>query len=146
MGTGTIESIHLIAEHEGPPEPVEAVIGDPGLGLRGDRHHGRRGGDDLTLIESEALEQLAEAHGVDLPPGTSRRNVTTRGVDLGTLIGRRFRVGDAVCEGEERCEPCSHLAQLTEPDVLRGLVHTGLSAAIVEGGTIRVGDAIEPLD
>ena len=33
-----------------------------------------------------------------------------------------------------------------EPGVLRGLVHTGLEAAIVEGGTIRVGDRIEPVD
>jgi MOSC domain-containing protein YiiM len=144
--TGTVESIHLIAEHGGPPAPADAVVGQPGRGLRGDRHHDRRDGDDLTLIEAEALERLSEAHGVDLPPGTSRRNVTTRGVDLGTLIGRRFRVGEVVCEGEERCEPCRHLAELTEPEVLRGLVHTGLSAAIVEGGTIRVGDAIEALD
>ncbi|MDX6667574.1 MAG: hypothetical protein QOK04_954 [Solirubrobacteraceae bacterium] len=146
MPTGTVESIHLVAEHGGPPAPADAVVGEPGRGLRGDRHHGRQDGDDLTLIEAEALERLSEANGVDLPPGASRRNVTTRGVDLGTLIGRRFRVGEVVCEGEERCEPCRHLAELTEPDVLRGLVHTGLSAAIVEGGTIRVGDAIEPLD
>ena len=146
MANGTVESIHLVAQHEGPPSPVDAVVGEPGRGLVGDRHHGRRDGDDLTLIEAEALEQLADAHGVDLGPGASRRNVTTRGVDLGTLIGRRFRVGEVVCEGEERCEPCRHLAQLTEPEVLKGLVHTGLSAAIVEGGTIRVGDAIEPVD
>src|SRR3989440_11571154 len=146
MTSGTVESIHLIAEHGGPPAPADAVMGEPGRGLRGDRHHGRQDGDDLTLIEAEALERLAEANSVDLLPGASRRNVTTRGVDLGTLIGRRFRVGEVVCEGEERCEPCRHLAELTEPEGLRGLVHTGLSAGIVEGGTIRVGDAIEPLD
>ena len=94
MPTGTVESIHLIAEHGGPPAPADAVVGEPGRGLRGDRHHGRRDGDDLTLIEAEALERLTEAHGGDLPPGTSRRNVTTRGVDLGTLIGKRMHQSD----------------------------------------------------
>src|SRR5256886_17681292 len=101
----------------------------------------------LTLIEVEALERLAAEHGVNLEPGESRRNVTTRGLDLGTLIGRRFRVGAIVCEGIERNEPCLHLSQVTgEPGVLRGLVHTGLEAGIIESGAIRVGDVIEPVD
>jgi MOSC domain-containing protein YiiM len=146
MTSGIVESIHLIAEHGGPSAPVDRAVLEAGLGVRGDRHHGAGEAGDMTLIETEALGGLAGAHGVDLPPGASRRNVTTRGVDLGALIGRRFRVGETVCEGEERCEPCRHLAELTEPEILRGLVHSGLVAAIVEGGTIRVGDAIESLD
>jgi MOSC domain-containing protein YiiM len=122
--------------------PVSEVAADAGLGLRGDRHHGPRGA-DLTLIEAEAIDGLAGSHEIDLDGGLSRRNLTTHGVDLGTLVGRRFRVGEVVCVGEERCEPCRHLASLTEPGVLRGLVHTGLRASIVEGGTIRVGDPVE---
>src|SRR2546421_10574547 len=133
MTSGTVESIHLIAEHGGPPAPADAVMGEPGRGLRGDRHHGRQDGDDLTLIEAEALERLAEANSVDLLPGASRRDVTTRGVDLGSLIGRRFRVGETVCEGEGRCEPCRHLAQLTEPEESMGQVCNRLSAASVYG-------------
>lgn len=145
--SGRVEHIHLAAERGGVPEAVDAVVADPGLGLRGDRHHGRPQANDLTLIEAEALERLAAEHDVRLAPGRSRRNVTTRGIDLGELIGRRFRVGAIVCEGIERNEPCLHLTQVTgEPGVLRGLVHTGLEASIVEGGTIHVGDRIEPVD
>jgi MOSC domain-containing protein YiiM len=144
--SGAVERIHVAAERGAAPEPVGEVLAEAGRGLRGDRHHGRPGANDLTLIEAEALERLATEHGVALEPGESRRNVTTRGVDLGALVGRRFRVGEAVCEGAERSEPCLHLSKVTgEPGVLRGLVHTGLEAAIVEGGTIRVGDAVEPL-
>ncbi|MBO0686577.1 MAG: MOSC domain-containing protein, partial [Candidatus Dormibacteraeota bacterium] len=58
--------------------------------------------------------------------------------------GRR-RVGEVVCEGEERCEPCSHLARLTDRAVLRGLLHTGLRASILESGTIRIGDPVQLL-
>ncbi len=144
---GAAEHIHLAAEHSGPVEAVDEVLAEAGLGLRGDRHHARPGANDITLIEAEALERLATEHGVNLDPGESRRNVTTRGLDLGTLIGRRFRVGEVVCEGTERAEPCATLTRLTgEPGVLRGLVHTGLEAAIVEGGTIRVGDRVEAVD
>jgi MOSC domain-containing protein YiiM len=144
---GAVEEIHLAAERSGPVEAVDEVRAEAGLGLRGDRHHGRPGANDLTLIEAEAVERLAAEHGVALEPGGSRRNLTTRGVDLGGFVGRRFRVGEVVCEGAERCEPCVHLTQVTgEPGVLRGLVHTGLEAAIVEGGTIRVGDRVGPVD
>ena len=91
---GAVEEIHLAAERSGPVEAVDEVLAEAGLGLRGDRHHGRPGANDLTLIEAEALERLATEHGVTLGPGESRRNVTTRGIDLGTLVGRRFRVGE----------------------------------------------------
>ena len=139
---GRIEHIHLVSERGGAPRAVPQVDADAGLGLRGDRHHGRRGA-DLTLIEAEAIDRLAAGEGIDLDGGLSRRNLTTRGIDLGALVGRRFRVGEVVCLGEERCEPCRHLASLTQPGVLRGLVHTGLRASIVEGGSIRVGDAVQ---
>jgi MOSC domain-containing protein YiiM len=144
--TGQVEHIHVVAVRGGEAEPVDAVTADAGLGLRGDCHHGLPDSNDLTLIEGEALDRLAAEHGLRLQPGESRRNVTTRGLDLGSLVGRRFRIGDAVCQGGERCEPCSKLVRLTgEGRVLRGLAHTGLEASIVEGGAIRVGDAVAPL-
>jgi MOSC domain-containing protein YiiM len=143
---GAVEAIHLVGVRGRDPEPVQAVVADAGRGLRGDCHHELPDTNDITLIEGEALERLATEHGVTLRAGESRRNVTTRGLDLGELVGRRFRVGEVVCEGIERCEPCARLRRLTgEPRVLRGLAHTGLEAAIVEGGTFRVGDAVEPL-
>ena len=145
--SGAVERIHVVPLQGADAEPLEEVLADANQGLCGDRHHDLPDANDITLIEAEALERLATEHGVNLSPGESRRNVTTRGLDLGTLIGRRFRVGEAVCEGTERCEPCAKLRRLTgEPAVLRGLVHTGLEAAIVEGGTIRVGDEVELVD
>lgn len=145
MASGTVEHIHLAGAHGAPVEAVERAEAEAGRGLRGDRHFGDADAEELTLVEAEAVERLAAEHEVALAPGATRRNVTTRGVDLGALVGRQFRLGDAVCEGLERCEPCLHLAKLTDPRVLRGLVHTGLSAAILESGTIHVGDAVEAL-
>ncbi len=144
MAAGTVEQIHVRATEGGPVAHLAQIEAAAGLGLRGEYHFGRNR-DEVTLIEAERVERLAAEHGVELEPAATWRNVTTRGLDLGELIGRRFRIGDAVCEGLERCEPCAKLARRTDRRVLRGLLHSGLSARIVQDGTIRVGDALEAL-
>ena len=92
--------------------------------------------DELTLPDGQRLE-YAEA----------RRNVVTRGIDLNTLVGQRFRVGDVECVGRRLCEPCAHLERLTHKGVLRNLIHRGgLRADILTAGSITVGAAIELAD
>jgi MOSC domain-containing protein YiiM len=147
---GRVEEINIAAELERLPEPVSAVDALAGQGLRGDRFFSsepRESGEarDITLIQAEALEGLREEHGIELSAAESRRNVLTRGIDLNALVGKRFTVGDVECVGVELCEPCNHLQSLTQPGVLRGLVHRGgLRADIVRGGRIAVGDAVAP--
>lgn len=153
MWQGLVEAIHVAAEAAKPMEAVVEVRAVAGRGLEGDRYFEKIGtysnhpgtGREITLIESEAVEALAREANIALPPGASRRNITTRGVPLNHLVGRRFRVGEALLEGTRLCEPCTHLEGLTRPGVLAGLIHRGgLRTVIVEGGTIRVGDAITP--
>jgi len=141
---GSVEAIFLAAKKSGPPHLVAAATAHPGRGLEGDRHFDDPDAGDITLIEAEAIERLQSDHGVVLRPGESRRQLVVRGVDLGAFIGRRFRVGEIECEGEERCEPCNHLVGLVgTPLLLHGLLHTGLRARILKGGTIRAGDVVE---
>jgi len=143
---GRIEAIYLAAEHGQMPHPVESVVGYAGKGLEGDRNFGDPDPDscDITLIEAETFESQSAQHGLDLDPAAARRQVLVRGIDLGNFVGRRFRVGELVCEGEERCEPCNHLAKLVGTQVvLRGLLHSGLRARILKGGMIRVGDEVQ---
>jgi MOSC domain-containing protein YiiM len=144
--SGVVESIHVTPAARDEPLAVERATAVAGRGLEGDRYHDGTGsfshwkGDrDLTLIEAEAVE----AAGLD--PGDARRNVVVRGVDLNALVGERFRVGAVECEGRELADPCKHLERLTKPGVIRGLAgRGGLRAAIVSGGEIAVGDAVEP--
>lgn len=150
MEQGVVESIHLAAVESGPTAPVERVRAFAGRGLEGDRNllaegadPGGRSGEDITLIEAEAIDGLARDTGIELGPGGSRRNVVTRGIGLNDLVGRRFTVGGVRCLGVDLCEPCNHLASLTEPGVLRGLVHRGgLRADLLGDGEIAVGDAV----
>ena len=144
-GTGEVAALHVAPESGVATEPVESVEAVAGSGLRGDRHFDpESSGDDLTLIEAETLDAVEREADVALASGAHRRNVTTRDVALNHLVGERFRVGDALCEGVELCEPCSHLESLTEEGTLSALVHRGgLRAAVVESGEVSVGDAVE---
>lgn len=152
-GSGVVESIALAAEAEGPMRIVSSAEALEGRGLRGDRYERGAGtfsdpngrGNDLTLVEAEALEELA-ARGVEIPPAEARRNLVVRGVELDSLIGKRFRVGEVECFGQRRCEPCAHLERLTRPGVLRGLVHRGgLRTDILSNGEIHPGDRVEKI-
>src|SRR3954452_9182570 len=147
--TGQVVEINISPEHGVLPQPVERVRAVAGRGLEGEYHFYAGEGvqperdQELTLIATEALDQLAAEHGIELTAAESRRNVATRGIDLNLLEGKRFRVGDVECEGIELCEPCNHLQGLTKPGVLRGLVHRGgLRAAILSDGEIAIGDAV----
>ena len=87
-GVGVVELVAVAAEAEGPMETVRSAEALAGRGLRGDRYEGGRGfsdpsgrGYDLTLVEAEALEELA-ARGVDLAPADARRNLVVRGISL----------------------------------------------------------------
>jgi MOSC domain-containing protein YiiM len=145
---GTVEAIYLAPAHGEQPRPVETAVGHAGLGLEGDRNFGDSDPDscNITLIEAEAFERQRAEQGLDLNAADSRRQVLVRGVDLGEFVGRRFKVGELECEGEERCEPCSHLAKLVGTQVvLKGLLHTGLRARILTNGVIRVGDEVRPV-
>ena len=145
-----VVAIHLAEVESGPVHAVDRVDAVAGAGLRGDRYFeaGAKPALQLTLIESEELDRLAADAGIELAPGESRRQLTTRGVRLNPLVGRRFRVGDVECRGVELCEPCSHLQKLTGRDgLMRAFAHkAGLNAEILTSGEIAVGAVITPLD
>jgi hypothetical protein len=143
---GSVEAIALAPAAEAPMALVQRATARAGRGLEGDRYVNGRGtfsdpysrGHDLTLIEAEVVEELG------IGPEVARRNLVTRGIELNALVGRRFRVGAIECEGQRLCEPCAHLQRLTDPGLLRALVHRGgLRADILSDGEIRVGDAVE---
>jgi MOSC domain-containing protein YiiM len=146
----SIAAIFLNTEKARPLTGVESAKAVAGRGLEGNRYQRREdeaNGHDLevTLIESEAIEAVGRETGLPLEPHETRRNLVTRGVALNHLVGREFRAGEATLRGLRLCEPCSHVESLTRPGILKALIHRGgLRAEIIRGGTIRVGDAVEP--
>jgi MOSC domain-containing protein YiiM len=150
--TGTVVDIHVAPEAGAAPQRVPEVNAVAGRGLEGDRYYNKNGtysetpgsGREVTLVAIEEIEALASDSGIQLQPGETRRNITTRGVALNGLVDREFKVGAVVLRGTRLCEPCDYLQKtIAKPGVLKALVHrAGLRCDIVSGGAIRVGDEI----
>jgi MOSC domain-containing protein YiiM len=97
----------------------------------------------LSLISKEDLDEFLKRNNSDLAYGDFRRSVITQGIDLNALVGKKFRVGNAVCYGVEPCEPCSYLSKTVHRKVLPELVNKGgLRATVLESGTIETGSEI----
>lgn len=149
--SGKIRTIFQRPEARGAATAVSEGRLIAGQGLEGDRYAARKGSfskakrsSNLTLISVEDLDHVARTTSVHLSPEESLRNLVTEGIDLTTLLHRRFQVGEAVCVGTRLCEPCTVLEEYTgRTGLLRPYVHrTGLRAQVLESGSIRVGDPI----
>ena len=152
-GNGRLTGIYVAREAKGALSAVAAATVVGGKGIEGDRYGSgvgsfsdwEGGGRHVTLIEEEALEAIARESKLELPAAGARRNLTTRGVALNHLVGRKFRVGAVTLAGIRLCEPCEHLEAVSGVQgVIKALLHRGgLRAEVVLGGEIRVGDEIE---
>jgi MOSC domain-containing protein YiiM len=119
-------------------------------GLEGDRFFreswkaAKRPDKAVSLIEEETLQAAAAELGTAAFGDKSRRNIVTRGVPLVQLLDREFTIGDVVLRGIRLFEPCGHLEKVSQvPGIFRALEHrSGLKAAILSDGVIRVGDMV----
>jgi MOSC domain-containing protein YiiM len=97
------------------------------------------------LLQAEHLPAIAALSGhAAVAPATLRRNVVVAGIPVIAFKGRRFRIGDVLLEGTDGCDPCSRMEAALGPggyNAMRG--HGGLCARILQGGTLRIGDAVE---
>jgi MOSC domain-containing protein YiiM len=143
---GRIVAIGIARADGGTVESLAAAEVVAGVGIPGDRYAEGRGtfhdfpDRELTLVEAEAAVDAGVAD-----PLLLRRNVVTRGIRLNDLIGRRFRLGEALLEGVRPCHPCSYLEGLLAPGLKEHLQgRGGLRARVLEGGRIAIGDLVGP--
>jgi MOSC domain-containing protein YiiM len=146
------EVLHLFTSPAAaaPMAPRTSAIARAGRGLDGDRYaesighfSDDRPGRHLTLVAIEDIEVANASLAVPLTPGDTRRNVVTRGIDLRSLLGRRFRIGGVECVAVRHCPPCTYLDGLLGRTVLGALTDRGgIRADILTGGMIHVGDRI----
>lgn len=149
--TARIDGIFVSPASGATMQPRTEVHAYAGQGLEGDRFRQPEGWDtgdgrQMTLVARESLVDIEAETGISIPAGKSRRNIITDGVQLNELVGRRFTLGDVVCEGVEVCQPCAKMGEVLNEDkakVVKALVHrSGLRARILSGGTIHTGDII----
>lgn len=141
---GRVEWIGLRPKRDIPMQEVGQAQAQAGIGLVGDRYASGSGKRGITLIQAEHLPVIAALAGLDaVRPKTLRRNLVVSGIPLVALKGRRFRIGEVLLEGTDDCDPCSRMEAALGPggyNAMRG--HGGLCARIIEGGALRLGDAV----
>ena len=143
---GRLEWIGLRPERMGGLQSVAEATVIAERGLRGDHKATGRAGSkrQVTLIQHEHLIAVAGLlHRDRVPPELTRRNLVVSGINLLALKGKRFRIGDVLLEFSGPCEPCSRMESNLGPggfNAMRG--HGGITAKVIEGGTIRVGDEV----
>lgn len=145
---GTVNWIGLRPERKMPLQSVPETSATPGQGLEGDRFANKpKSKRQVTLIQGEHLDAVAGILGKDpIDPSLTRRNIVVRGINLMSLEGKRFRIGDAVLEGTGPCEPCSRMEENLGPGGYNAMTgHGGLCTRVIEAGAIRIGDEVKLL-
>ena len=145
FSTGEVNWIGLSPGRRQPLQEVEQARVEVSTGFEGD-HHARkgRGTRQVTLIQAEHLAAVGAMLGrTPVHPRELRRNLSIRGISVWALQDRVFRVGEVLLKGTGTCNPCARMEEALGPGgylAMRG--HGGITATVLEGGILRVGDPV----
>ena len=116
-------------------------------GIVGDRHFHESNDpyNQLSLIESENIDDYNIKFGLNIPYIDFRRNVVTKGIKLNDLIGKKLKIGNVELKAIELCRPCRHLTEmLDQKNILKEFMRKGgLRCQILSSSNINIGDKIE---
>ena len=123
---------------------VEAVEARREAGLTGDHSRpGPRNARQVTLIQWEHLAVVSALLGRTLTPPDLRRNIAVAGINLFSLKGRYFRIGQALLQTTGWCQPCARLEERLGRGTFQAMRgHGGITARVIEGGIIRLDDSV----
>ena len=130
-------------------EEVESIEVLANKGVVGDRHFDNYNDPycQLSLIESENIDEYNLKFGLNIPYLDFRRNIITKGIKLNDLVGKKLTIGKVEVEGIDLCRPCRHLTEmLDQENILKEFLRKGgLRCQILSSSKIKVGDTIKVL-
>ena len=140
----------ITANSNKPIKEVDSIEVLANKGVVGDRHFQDFNDpyNQLSLIESENIDNYNIRFGLNIPYIDFRRNVITKGVQLNDLVGKKLKVGNVELEAIDLCRPCRHLTEMLNQDnVLKEFLRKGgLRCQILSSSNINIGDKIEILN
>ena len=139
---GKVVAISIRPKRLEPVRVIDSVKVIENTGLEGDRSKG--GNRQVTLIQKEHIDAVASFLGnADLDFTLTRRNILVEGINLLSLKGKKFKIGEVILEYTGECHPCSRMEEALGEggyNAMRG--HGGITAKVIEGGNLKSGDAI----
>lgn len=142
---GTVCWIGIRPKRKAPLLPLNEVEAITLKGLAGDHFSGSATSKrQVTLIQQEHLDAIASVMQLkQLSPDVLRRNIVVKGFNLLALKDKTFWVGQTLLEYTGECHPCSRMEENLGPggyNAVRG--HGGITARILQGGRIKLGDTV----
>jgi len=144
---GKIEWIGIRPAKKADPQVVTSVIADPVEGLKGDHYSGQSGNRHVTLIQAENLSTVAKLLRVaSINPSLTRRNIVVGQINLLALLEHKVRIGDEVIlQITGHCHPCSRMEENLGRGGYNAIRHfAGITAKVIRGGEIKLGDTLVP--
>ena len=137
----------IASNNNQPIKEVNSIEVLANKGIIGDRHFHDFNDpyNQLSLIESENIDEYNVTFGLNIAYIDFRRNVVTKGIRLNDLIGKKLKVGNVVLEAIDLCRPCRHLTEmLNQKNILKEFMRKGgLRCRILSSSRINLGDKIE---
>jgi MOSC domain-containing protein YiiM len=123
-----------------PMEELQEVRAVREVGFEGCAHARPGGKRQVLLVDRETLEAM------NLTPGILRENITTDGLNVNGLeAGQQLRIGETRMEVSSVCTPCDEMEKIRQGLRKELWGRRGMMCRVLEGGTIRRGDAIEKI-
>ena len=123
-----------------PMEELQEVRAVREVGFEGCAHARPGGKRQVLLVDRETLEAM------NLTPGILRENITTDGLNVNGLeAGQQLRIGETRMEVSIVCTPCDEMEKIRQGLRKELWGRRGMMCRVLEGGTIRRGDAIEKI-
>ena len=144
---GKVYKLGITTDNNKKIQEVESIDVITDKGVVGDRHFKDYNDPycQLSLIESENIDQYNTKYGLNISYVDFRRNIITKEIELNNLIGKKFFIGKVEVEGIDLCRPCRHLTKmLNQENVLKEFLRKGgLRCRILTSSKISVGDKIK---
>ena len=130
-------------------QEVDSIEVVANQGIVGDRHFKKFNDpyNQISLIESEGIDNYNIKFGLNISYIDFRRNIITKGTKLNDLVGKKFKVGTVELEGIDLCRPCRQLSEnLNQNNIIKEFLRKGgLRCQILSSSNINVGDKIKML-
>ena len=144
---GKVYKLGITTDNNKKIQEVESIEVITDKGVVGDRHFKDYNDPycQLSLIESENIDQYNTKYGLNISYVDFRRNIITKEIKLNNLIGKKFFIGKVEVEGIDLCRPCRHLTEiLKQENILKEFLRKGgLRCKILTSSKINIGDKIK---